>query len=243
MARENSAPDALERLFKTLAEELKLPLQLIARQAELQSLYQNQAAPGALHDIQTTADMSLQLLDNYLLSVQLLHEPDTVFAAQPVAVGAVLHDVRRQLKPAADLYGVELRVDMAARYEPVLVHRQALTGALVSLGYSLVEALPAIESTTSQLQLNLAAHRTKYGIVAGLYCEAIGLHPQALRRAQLLQGQARQPLVGVLPGAAAGVFVADAILGAMHTHLRVGRYQKMPGLVATLPASSQLQLV
>jgi hypothetical protein len=46
-----------------------------------------------------------------------------------------------------------------------------------------------------------------------------------------------------LPGSGAGVFVADAILAAMASRLRVGRFMKLPGFAVTLPASEQLQLV
>jgi hypothetical protein len=96
---------------------------------------------------------------------------------------------------------------------------------------------------TDRLHLQLAAHRTKYGIVAGMYCDAEALMPNVLRRAKTLQGQARQPLVSVLPNSGAGVFMADAILNAMSSRLRVGRYQKLPGFAVTLLPSQQLQLV
>lgn len=230
----------LDRLFSSLAEELKLPLQQIARRAELATL-QGGGGAADLQHIQTTADMSLQLLDNYLLSLQLMREPEATFAVQPISVSAVLHEARERLSPLARAYHVELDMDIAAKYEPVLAHRQALTGALVSLGYSLIEALPAMG--TNQLRLQLAAHRTKYGIVAGMYCHAALLTPQVLRRGRALQGEARQPLVSVLPNAGAGIFVADAILGAMDSRLRVGRYQRKPGFAVTLPPSQQLQLV
>lgn len=242
MARsEKIAPGAemLERLFASIAEELKLPLQQIARRAELEQL--QIAKSTGLQHIQTAADMSLQLLDNYLLSLRLMRDPESAFAVQPVSVSAVLHDARERLTPLARSYGVELEMEIAAKYEPVMAHRLALTSAMVSLGYSLIEALPA--TGTRQMRLQLAAHRTKYGIVAGMYCDVENLTPQALRRGQMLQGQARQPLVGVLPNAGGGVFVADAILGAMDSKLRVGRYHKMPGFAATFAPSHQLQLV
>lgn len=238
---EHTAPVyALDKLFASLAEELKSPLQQIGRQAELSSL-QATGASAELQRIQSTADMSLQLLDNYLLSLQLMRDSQAAFPVQPVSVSAVLHDAGERLAPLARDYGVQLDMNIAARYEPVLAHRRALTGALVSLGYSLIEALPAMG--TNQLRLRLAAHRTKYGIVAGMYCDAELLTPHVLRRGQALMGEARQPLVSVLPGSGSGVFVADAILSAMDSRLRVGRYQKMPGFAMTLLPSKQLQLV
>ena len=93
------------------------------------------------------------------------------------------------------------------------------------------------------MRLQLATHRTKYGIVAGVYGRLDELTPQMYRRARELQGRARQPLVASMPGSGAGIFVADAILGAMSSRLRVGRHGKLPGFAVTLPASEQLALI
>jgi signal transduction histidine kinase len=239
-----------ERLFLAMAEELKLPLQHIARQAELQQLHQpHVVAEGAtdlkslegLKDIQASADMSLQLLDSYLLSLRLSMQPEVSLQLEPVSVSAVLHDTMGELQHIAANYGVTLKLHVQGRYEPVLAHRQALQSALVALGYAVIEALPS--TGVRQQHLQLATHRTKQGIVAGVYGELDALTPQLYRRAQELQGVSRQPLVGTLPGSGAGLFVADAILAAMSSRLRVGRYMKLPGFAVTLPASQQLQLI
>lgn len=229
--------DRLEQLFACLAEDLKLPIEQIARRAELALASGNSAS---LSTIQTTADMTLQLLDNYLLALRLLQNPQARFMVEPVSVAAVLHDARQQLAAMARQYRIALDLEVTARYEPVLAHPLALRSALISVGHAFIEALPAMDG---EPKLHLAAHRTKYGIVAGLYCDAEALTPQALRRGHELHGQARQPLVSVLPGSGAGVFVAEAIMQAMSSRLRVGRHRKLLGFAVTLPPSPQLQLV
>ncbi len=238
-AASGKASDALDRLFMALAEELKSPLLRIARHAELLAL--NGSSDESLASMRMNADMTLQLLDSYLLSLRLTREPDTLFAVQPVSVSAVLHEARGRLADVAREYSVDLELDIGGKYEPVMANDRALTTALVSLGYSLIEALPAMG--TRQLRLQLAAHRTKYGIVAGMYCDAEALTPESLRRAHGLYGHTRQPFVGALSGSGAGIFVADAILHAMSSRLRVGRYQRLPGFAATFTPSQQLQLV
>ena len=238
-AEQATDPRPFERLFLALAEELKLPLMHIARSAELQ---QTGAAPAdGLQDIRQTADMSLQLLDSYLMSLRLSFLPAGQLELEPISVPAVLHDTAGQLRHVARQYGVVLDLHVQGRYEPVLANRQALQGALASLGYALIEALPA--SGVSNMRLQLATHRTKDGIVAGVYGELDGLTPQLFRRARELQGVVRQPLVSVVPGSGAGIFIADAILGAMSARLRVGRHGNVPGFAVTLPASEQLQLI
>lgn len=238
-AASGTSSDALDRLFMALAEELKSPLLRIARHAELLAL--NGQSDSSLASMRMNADMTLQLLDSYLLSLRLSREPDMLFAIKPVSVSAVLHEARGRLADVAREYSVDLELDIAGKYEPVMADDRALTTALVSLGYSLIEALPAMG--TRQLRLQLAAHRTKYGIVAGMYCDADALTPASLRRAHELYGHTRQPFVGALSGSGAGIFVADAILHAMSSRLRVGRYQRLPGFAATFAPSQQLQLV
>lgn len=228
------------RLFMSLGEELKLPLMQIARQAELElSLKNDRHEP--LEQIQSSADMSLQLLDSYLMSLRVGLTPETKLTLAPVSVAAVLHETAEQLQTAARQYGVELELHIDGKYEPVLAHQRCLHNALLALGYALIEALPATESP--KLHLQFAAHRTKYGIVAGMYSNLNSLTPQTFRRGKALAGQARQPLVGSLPGGGAGVFVADVLLRAMDSSLRVGRFHKLPGFAVTLPPSEQLQLI
>lgn len=236
-----SEGDRYKQLFLAMAEELKLPLQQIARQAELQQLAQTQTGLAGLQNIQATADMTMQLLDSYLLSLRLSLQPETNLRLEPVSLSAVLHATIAELRHVAASYGVTLQLHVPSRHEPVLAHRQALQAAFIALGYAMIEALPAAGARNQYLQL--AAHRTRQGMVAGVYGELEGLTPQLYRRAQVLHGYARQPLVGTMPGSGAGVFVADAILNAMSSRLRVGRYMKLPGFAVTLSPSEQLQLV
>jgi hypothetical protein len=233
-----SAPMLSQHLLLSLAEQLKMPLLQIARQAELAAL------PGAkadLSSVQVTADTALKLLDSYLLGIQLASQEGELFEVEPVSVSSGLYDAGAQLRPIAKAYDVQLDLHIGGRYEPVMAHRRGLQSALVSLGYALIEALPAMESP--QLRLQLSVHRCRYGIVAGMYCDAEKLTTQALRQGRALSGQARQPLTEVTHTSGAGVFMADAILRAMRSQLTVSRHQKLRGLGAVLQPSAQMQLV
>ena len=229
-----------------MAEELKLPLQFIGRQAELQMMVEGSTDVDLLRSLQAiqhNADITVQVLDSYLLSLRLSLQPSLRLNLEPVSVSAVLYEAAEQLRSTARQYGVELDLHIQGRYEPVMAHRQALQSALVMLGYALIEALPASGVSGEQRRVRLATHRTREGIVAGLYGQFEDLTQQQLQRGRQLLGVARQPLVGSLPGSGAGVFVADALLGAMESRLRVGRFQHLPGFAVTLPASEQLQLI
>lgn len=226
-----------QQLLLGLAEQLKLPLLQIARQAELHSLGQTANMPA----MQATADAALRLIDSYVLGVQLAEQGHSALLLEPVSVSSVLYDTAHELEGIAKWYGVHLELSIAGRYGPVLAHRQALQAALSSLGAALIEALPALDDP--KLTLQLGAHRSRYGIVAGLYTNSQAVTAQNLRRGSELFGKSRQPLVGMSHASGAGVFVADAILQAMQLHLQPTRHNRLYGLGAVLQPNNQLQLV
>jgi len=212
----------------------------IARRAELSRLHP-QAQGQSLEDILISSETALSLIDNYVLSLQAMARGQDLIR-EPVSVSAVLHDAAHELLPAAKQYGVTLELDAGAKIEPVSMHRTSLQAAFVSLGHALIEAL-ASTGATAQTPLKLAVHRSRYGVVAGLYCGREEITVEAFRRSQLLQGNVRQPHINLSAAAGAGVFVADALLKTMSTSLKVSRHHKQCGLAAILPPLNQLQLV
>jgi hypothetical protein len=218
---------------------MKLPLLQIVRQAELGFLSGDTAEP--LKQVRTNADVALKLVDGFLLSMRLAAEEQSEIEQESVSISSVLYDTAEQLHPIAKLYGVDLELSVGGKYGPVTAHREGLQSALVSLGYALIEALPANEAP--QMKLQLAAHRCRYGIVAGLYADVDRLTTEALRQGRRLQGSARQPLPALSHCGGAGVFVADAILKAIGARLKVSHHQNRSGLGAVLQPNAQLQLI
>ncbi len=231
-----------ERLFLSLAEQMKLPLLQILRQAELGMLTGDTAQP--LTQVRTNADVALKLVDGFLLSMRLAAEEQHEIEQESVSISSVLYDTAEQLHPIAKLYGVDLELSLGGKYGPVNAHREGLQSALVSLGYALIEALPATNGTEApQMKLQLAAHRCRYGIVAGLYADVDRLTTEALRQGRRLRGSARQPLPALSHCGGAGVFVADAILSAIGARLKVSHHHNRSGLGAVLQPNAQLQLM
>jgi hypothetical protein len=236
MVGDSLAPVLSQQLLLSVAEQLKIPLLQIARQAEHGRITNT----ADLERIQSTADAALRLIDNYALGVRLNLEQDFL-QLEPVSVSSVLYDSGQELTALARNYGVDLELHIGGRYSTVMANRHGLQSALVSLGASLIEALPALEAP--QLKLQLAAHRCRYGIVAGLYSETEQLTAEALRNGRKLVGASRQPLGAVTHTAGAGVFVADAILKAMNLELKVSRHNRLYGLGTVLQTNHQLQLI
>lgn len=240
-------PIRLESLFMAVAEELKRPVGHIARTAELHQSglaadeSRTDGLEAGLQDIQHSADMTVQLLDSYLTALRAGLGMDGAMHFEPVCVSAVLRDAADELRETAHSYGVTLQLDSVGRADPVLADRTALRQVLVSLGRELIGALPSHGTGAQHLQL--AAHRTREGVVAGVYGQLEGLTETSLRRAREKHGTVRQPLVGLLPGSGAGIFVAEALLASMEARLRVGRFRRLPGFAVTLPVSEQMRIV
>lgn len=224
------------RLLWSVAEQLKTPLTIMARQAELAQFMPERGLDPEL--VSSQALTALTLVDNYMLGLKLLTSQEAL-ALEPVSVSSTLVDVAHLLDRFCRQYSVTLELQIGGRYEPVMANRPALHAALVSLGFSLAESLAAVPGAVHNL--TLAVHRTAHGIVAGLY-GPFGLTAAEWQRALQLQGVAGQPMPTVST-TAAGIFVANALGQAMDTKLRVGRHARSTGLAMTLLPSQQLQLI
>lgn len=224
--------DQQERLLRALAEQLKMPLIQIARQAELANASKDASVLGS---ITYTADMALRLVDSYLLSVQLQALPS--LELEPVSVSAVLQDTAHALNQLAKQYDCDLQVDLKGKYQPVMAHRVTLEAAFATLGYAFIEAV-----TTDTRTVILGAHQSNGGLVAGVYGEH-KLTTDAFKRGHALFGTARQAIPSLSSTSGAGIFVANSLLANIEAPLHNSRHNKLAGLAATLLPSQQLSLV
>ncbi len=227
-----SAPD--ERLLRALAEQLKMPLLQIARQAELATITKK---PN-LESISSIADMSLRFIDGFLLSIE--RSGQQKLELEPVSISMLLDDTAHILEPLARQYNCEIQTHLSGKYGPVMAHEKSLRTAFMILGYSLVEARTA---ENERHEVMLAAHMSAKGLVAGLFDNQPGLTTDMLRRGRALYGQARQSLPTVSANSGAGIFVADSLLSAMSAPLHLARHHKLTGLASTLVPSRQLELI
>lgn len=231
--------DQQERLFVSLAEQLSqnfLKITRIAETAPFSDGATQELQWALVHDV---AESAMLLTESFALNARLVQHLVTP-QLEPVTVSALLYDAAQQLVPLAKRYGIELQIADLPRMSLVMSDRLVLQSALVSLGQVFVAAEAGNEIVRP---LQLAAHHSRYGVVAGLYVEGSELSTEAFRRARSLYGSARQPLARLTSGPATGVFIADNLLHAIAAKLHVARYRNLTGLATTLPVCNQLQLV
>lgn len=237
MVLEPSLEPTSQRLLRVIAQELKLPLLQIARQAELAGLDVTKSQ-SVLRNIELSAQQALWFVDGYLLAEQLAGQASLEF--EPITVASVLNDTAHSLAALARQHGYELQLSLSGRYGPVMAHRRGLQAALVGLATSIIGAdAPQGHKPV----LTLAAHKSRQGIVAGVFSTNQSLSQAVLRQGRGLYGQASQPLQAFSSKPSAGVFMADMLLNAMQTRLRVAQHNRLTGLAATLPLSQQMALV
>lgn len=237
--KQQNNESASERLFLVLAEQLKQPLLQIARDAELGRI--TGRSEDLLGSIELTADTALKLLDNYLLSTRLAKLKESI-ELEPVSIAAVLNDTLHNLDNIAKQYRCDLELHLSGKYEPILANKAGLEAALISLGFVFIEAQGSIPHEHRPV-LKVAAHRSRSGIVAGMFADVEGLSAEMYRRARQLYGRSHQPLAQLSSASGAGVFVADSLLSSMSTELRIAHHQKLSGLAATFIPSKQMSLV
>ncbi len=231
----------VDDLLAAVAEQLKMPLTVISRQAELAQL-RGAAAVLDADLLRAQADAALQLVDSYLLGLELLREQSQL-ELEPVSISSTLVDAAHALSGFARQHGVQIEVEVAGKFRPVMAHGRGLRAALLSLGYGLVEAHAASGNGKCPAIVRMATHRTPQGIIAGIYGGYDDVRAGEWRTALDLCGRATQPFTGLAAGSGAGLFVADTIFRSMATRLHVGRHGHERGLAAALQPSQQMQLV
>ena len=228
------SPD-YQALLNGVAEELKLPLMYIARRTEL-AIMTHDVSIESLRSIQTTATSALELVDSYLLGLQIA-ENQQILELEPVSTSSTLYDVARR-------YDVSLRLDVVGNHMPVMANKPALTSALLSLSTAYIEAQTPIVETGEKRIVTLATHQVREGIVAGIYSDSEVISLRQLRRAFELHGNsARQPFNQLSSSSAAGLFIARKLLQAMSAELKTIRHHRQSGLAAILQPSRQLQFI
>ncbi len=226
------------RLFKSFAESIKLPILQMARTAELSRITGDS---DMLSGLALTADSINVLIDNYLLSLRLQSEGNQLLL-EPVSISAVLSDTAHRISNHANRNRCDIELHIDGRYGPVMAHPLGLQAALLGIGQILIDA-QGQRSPKKRQVIKLAAHRTRYGIVAGMFTDIEGINAKTIKQAKSLYGNATQPLAQLTSTPGAGVFVADSLLAPMSSGLRAAKFQKLSGLAATFTPSQQLALV
>lgn len=218
-----------------LVEQLKLPFLQIIKQLELSTF---DAKLHHLNNAKISAEYAIKLIDNYILSLKIENQ-EIDYYPETFLVSTVLNNSAQYLENLAKMYGVDLKILVENKTTPVMGNRIILESAILSVGMSLVEAV----ATNAKPTLYFATHRSRHGVVAGIYTEDIKISAKLLKEGRKYKGKSSQPLQNLLYSSGAGIFIADNLFNSLKLNMLVSKHKNLYGLGAILNCSQQLKLV
>ncbi len=221
------------RLLAVLAQQLKVPLVQITKLTEVQT------TAGQTDTIHAIAQAATDLVEYYQYA--LLAQGSTT-NLEPVSLSAIFYNSAARLEKLAKLYRCDINIDLSGSFPPVLGSSTELEAVMTSLGSVMIEAQTQQQAAKRGV-ITLAAHRSRWGLVAGAYSQDARFSSKILRQGKAIYGYSKHPLNQAIASPAAGVFIAEALLHGMSSGLHAARFRKLSGLAATLTPSAQLRLV
>ena len=237
----NNDFDLPSDLFLNLLQNIQHSILNISNQVDVIKLTKNH---NNLDVIKNLSQNTNHLIENYSLMINLLQNQQEL-SLEPVSLAAILYDVVNNLQSLAADYGVNLVFNNEGKFFPVLSNYVVLEVSLTSLGISLIEALPAlIVDQSRQIELFAAIHRSKYGLVVGLYFDDQPILSQYLiNKSQKILRKSKQPLPMLSYGPASGLFLAKNILNFMNLNLKSSKHHNRYGVGVILPPIKQLAFI
>ncbi|MDQ3159212.1 MAG: hypothetical protein M3P98_03720 [bacterium] len=224
------------RLARALAEELKLPLIQIARKGELARMT---ADPNQVRDIELTADGALRLIESYLFSTRVLLTQQQL-DLEPISVGSTMYDIAQYLSGHARMYNCDLDIDVKSSIGLAMAHPEALKSVLTSLAFTLISTP---NDRLSRKKVVLSAARVDNVIRAQVISVDHIIAKDSLAQARNLSGVARKTSKDISHNTGAGVLLADRLMKAMNSDLKITRMGSSSGLGGDLLISKQLSLI
>lgn len=221
-----------QQMLSAVAQHMKLPLLYMRQHAELV----RSGAEFSPDIIETAADSGMLLIENYLHWQRVAEQGESLDMHQS-SLSSLLYDVAHSLERIAKSYNAQVQLDISGKYGPVMTHQRTLEAALVSLGLSYIEA------AQDDSPVVLGVHRSRWGIVAGVYSHSNNVSAEMFKCGQRLVGRSLQPMPIVSHSSMSGFLIAAGLLDVLSTRLRVAKHRGMQGLATTLTPNPQLALL
>lgn len=231
---ENQKFPSNTQLLGSLARELKNPLILMARQAELEGL--NSGDPTYL-SIKNTAEQTLKLIDSYLMLAQAEYG-QVKLPLETVGVGSIIYDVMEEFRPIAKQQQISLVSDIHDQI--VMTNSNGLKAALWCL---LNMALESVVDGQKSGQIIVSSKKLKKNTVSVSVLGDLEVNRSEIQSARSLQGYSH--LAMALHSKSSGIHLAIAELFAnsVGDGLHVASHGARKGLSLRLNKSQQLQLI
>jgi K+-sensing histidine kinase KdpD len=223
------------QLLWSLARELKSPLTLIARRAELEK--SDGREPEAFGSIQGTAEKTLQLIDSYLLMAQSEYGQRSL-PLETVGVGSVIYEVARDIAPYAKNHKIEFTTEV--RDASVMANREGLKTIIRCLS----ELVLAENSSKSgqRKKVHIQTARDNQFVAVSVLSNKVEITNKDLDMARQMQGTSHLASAK-LSGSGIRLAIADMLANSLGSNLHVRKIDGLKGISFNLISSKQLNLV
>lgn len=231
--QDKNFPATSDQLLNSLARELKNPLILIARQAELG---QNTGDDSNLTAIRETAENTLRLIDSYLLMARSEYGQRSL-PMESMAVGSIIYDVAKDLAPYAKSHGIGFSTDV--KDGSVMANREGLRAVIGCLAEL---AMAQNTAGASKKEVLIRTKRKEDRLHVSILGNSMDINGRELEMARRMQGVS-QLASGKLSDSGIRLAISDILAGALGSELKVRQAGRFKGLGFSLMISKQLQLV
>lgn len=223
------------QLLNSLARELKGPLILIARRAELEK--SERSTSEALQSIQDTADKTLKLIDSYLLVAQSEYGQHSL-QLEPIGIGSVIYEVAKDLYPYAKEKKIDLSMDV--KDGDVMGNREGLKAVLLCL--SELAMAQTGDDSSHRRKVIIQTRRDKEAVSVSVLSNQFEIGGKDIKIARQIQGGAHLA-DSRLMDSGIRLAIADILTGALGGSLHTKNFNGLKGLNFELPRSKQLRLI
>lgn len=218
----------------SLAHELKNPLTLIARKAELEAL---NGENEAFSELQETAEQTLKLVDSYLLMAQSEYG-QVKLPFETVGVGSIIYEVLQELNSTANKNNVYLSSNV--QDTTVMSSKSGLKAAI----WCLVRMSMSFKADKSHNEVLIVSKQARGDCVdLSVYSTAFDLTKKDIEKARDMQGNSRMALSLKNEGSGIQLAIADILASSLGDGLEIVNNRGNKGFRIRLRKSHQLRLV
>lgn len=235
-AQDKHLSNSHNQLLNSLVRELKGPLVLIARRAELEK--SGGKLNDALQSIQDTADKTLQLIDSYLLTTQSEYGQHSL-QLEPMGIGSIVYELAQDLRSYAKDKKIDLMVDV--KDGDVMGNREGLKAVILCLS-ELAMVQNSDQRNVRRKKILIQTKKEKETVSVSILSNQMDISNKDIDLARQMQGNAHLAGGRVLDSGIR-LAIADILTGALGSSLQTRQSNGLKGLNFELVRSKQLQLV
>ena len=229
---EGSNKNNNSKVLDSLISELRRPLTLIARQAEL---HKSQPEDNHLRSIQKTAEETLKLIDSYLLTAQSEYGQQ-LLPVESFAAGSVIYDVAEEIRPAAKKANIEVVTDVNDAL--VLANRGGLEATIWCLSNLVLAGISSPQAGALEITSKKSANFLKISVLN----RSVNIKNSDFHKVRSNLGKRHMALSSSSSETGVRLAIADMLGESLGTKLRAIKVGDKRGIGFDLALSSQLRL-